>query len=85
LRPHKVSPKHTNNLCNQSATLPTLPTKHPEGQVIQNNGYQTVISSDGKTRFVLPSGDTFCVEDDDLDLDGVLQAWKKDPSYDTHM
>jgi hypothetical protein len=53
--------------------------------VIQNNGYQTVISSDGKTRFVLPSGDTFCLEDDDLDLDGVLRAWKKDPSYDTLM
>ncbi|AGO82834.1 hypothetical protein pdul_cds_683 [Pandoravirus dulcis] len=68
----------------QPARLPAA-IDHPANKVIQNNGYQTVMGSDGKTRFVLPNGDTFCLEDDDLDLDGVLQAWTRDPSYATYM
>ncbi|AVK75345.1 hypothetical protein pqer_cds_923 [Pandoravirus quercus] len=43
-------------------------------RIIQNNGYRTEFTFDGKTHFVLPDGDRFCLEDDDLDLDAVLVA-----------
>lgn len=53
-------------------------------RIIQHNGYRTETTPDGKTHFVLDNGDRFCLEDDDLDLDGVLTAWKQDPSYDSY-